>query len=183
MVGSLENPLYISCQEILCFDFMQQYDVNFHGLKSPPTSGWGEAWQCVSGQGACWQDSTDPGWESKQKTIVELSQIFQKTESSGFVASGNELKIQTVFPQLLLATKTPADRKEKMWSQIESEMCLQVISLILVFSRSAWASRFYLFCEFIDHLYLVIFPEEQDHCPDVQDKTGSTTLDKKDKKI
>ena len=27
--------------------------------------------------------------------------------------------------QLLLATKTPADRKEKMWSQIESEMCLQ----------------------------------------------------------
>jgi len=27
--------------------------------------------------------------------------------------------------QLLLATKTSADRKEKMWSQIESEMCLQ----------------------------------------------------------
>lgn len=27
--------------------------------------------------------------------------------------------------QLLLASNTPADRKEKMWSQIESEMCLQ----------------------------------------------------------
>jgi len=27
--------------------------------------------------------------------------------------------------QLLLATKTPVDRKEKMWTQIESEMCLQ----------------------------------------------------------
>ena len=31
----------------------------------------------------------------------------------------------TNLMQLLLATKTPADRKEKMWSQIESEMCLQ----------------------------------------------------------
>ena len=32
---------------------------------------------------------------------------------------------ETFLLQLLLATKTPADRKEKMWSQIESEMCLQ----------------------------------------------------------
>ena len=27
--------------------------------------------------------------------------------------------------QLLLAANTPADVKEKMWTQIESEMCLQ----------------------------------------------------------
>ena len=35
------------------------------------------------------------------------------------------IKLENILLQLLLATKTPVDRKEKMWTQIESEMCLQ----------------------------------------------------------
>ena len=42
--------------------------------------------------------------------------------------------------QLLLATNTPADRKEKMWSQIESEMCLQRSKTIAQMCKTKQAS-------------------------------------------
>ena len=46
-----------------------------------------------------------------------------------------------MFLQLLLATKTPADRKEKMWSQIESEMCLQRSKTIAQMCKTKQVAR------------------------------------------
>ena len=82
-------------------------------------------------------------WHLKSKKTIELRQIIQKTEEDNALvlwALETNWSVKQFSSQLLLATKTPADRKEKMWSQIESEMCLQV--LILVFSQSSWVSRF-----------------------------------------
>ena len=43
--------------------------------------------------------------------------------------------------QLLLAANTPADVKEKMWSQIESEMCLQRSKTIAQMCRTKQVDR------------------------------------------
>ena len=111
-------------------------------------TGWGATGQCVPGQGACWQDSTDSGWEEKNWSMerstmylfsfIQIVKCLCRTRTFHNLYGSHDAESydmenwifwwatnSLMLLQLLLATKTPADRKEKMWSQIESEMCLQ----------------------------------------------------------
>ena len=63
--------------------------------------------------------------------------------------------------QLLLATNTPSQVKERMWGQIESEMCLQVLFLSILDTHVDTG--------ILEHWIAA----EQDHCDDVPKEAGS----------
>ena len=59
------------------------------GDKIQMLTGWGATGQCVPGQGACWQDSTDSGWEEKELVQGKVYYFSLSTNCEGFVQNKN----------------------------------------------------------------------------------------------
>jgi len=72
----------------------------------------------------------------------------------------NRISLYRIQQIQLLASNTPAEMKERLWTQIEAEMCLQRAKTIAQICKTKQVITYYLLIKIILADFLLAFLEE-----------------------